>query len=232
MQGPAPSAGRGGVPGTAHGRCSSRGKLTGVTIDPAPGAATAAPGYADRLNRLQGKWWKKILPVQAPYRWRLRRHRLGRTVDVGCGNGRNLGTLPPGSVGVAHNPHLVAAACALGLTAYTTEEFFTRPDLSAPGSYDALLAAHLIEHLTPAEARTVMAQYVPLLRPGGQVLFITPQERGYASDPTHVHFTGFAELLRLCDDLGLRPVRRYSFPFPRWAGKPFIYNEFHLLAEK
>ena len=31
--------------------------------------------------------------------------------------------------------------------------------------------------------------YLPGLRAGGKVLFICPQERGYASDATHVRFT-------------------------------------------
>ena len=197
-----------------------------------PGAATAEAAYADRLIKLQGKWWKKLLPVQAPYRARIRAHRLGRTVDVGCGHGRNLGYLAAGSVGVDHNPHLVAQARDLGLAAYTTDEFFSRPELARPGGYDGLLAAHLIEHLTPAEARSVMAQYVPLLAPGGRALFVTPQERGYASDPTHVAFTGFTELRALATDLGLTVTRQYSFPFPRRAGKAFVYNEFHLLATR
>ena len=197
-----------------------------------PGGVTAEAAYADRLITLQGKWWKKLLPVQAPYRARIRAHRLGRTIDVGCGHGRNLGYLVPGSVGVDHNPHLVAQARGLGLAAYTTDDFFARPELARPGGYDALLAAHLIEHLTPAEARTVMAQYLPLLAPGGRVLFITPQERGYASDPTHVAFTGFAELRSLAEDLGLAVTRQYSFPFPRGLGKAFVYNEFHTLATR
>ena len=195
------------------------------------GARTADVGYADRLNDLQSKWWKKILPVQAPYRWRLRRHRLGRTIDVGCGNGRNLTNLPAGSIGVDHNPHLVESARDRGLSAYTTTEFFADPALSAPASYDALLAAHLIEHLTPDAARSVLGQYVPMLKQGGRVLLITPQERGYASDPTHITFVDLDALRALSLDLGLRPLRAYSFPFPRRAGKLFIYNEFHVLAE-
>lgn len=198
--------------------------------DPAPGAATADADYAERLNRLQNKRWKKILNVQAPYRANLRRMNLGRTLDVGCGNGRNLSYLPEGSVGVDHNPHLVAAARERGCIAYTTEEFFADPALSAAGSFDALLAAHLIEHLTPEEAREVIRGYLPLVRPYGKVVFITPQERGYASDPTHVAFTDQRSLTELDRDLGLTPLKQYSFPFPRAAGKLFIYNEFNHIA--
>jgi 2-polyprenyl-3-methyl-5-hydroxy-6-metoxy-1,4-benzoquinol methylase len=191
---------------------------------------TAGEDYADRLNKLQNKWWKKLLPVQAPYRWNLRRVLRGRILDVGCGNGRNLGALGADAVGVDHNPHLVAAARAQGLRAVTSDEFFADPELSAPGSYDGLLAAHLVEHLTPQEALQVLRDYVPLVRSGGVVHLVTPQERGYASDPTHVAYTGFAELLSLSAELGLATVRQYSFPFPRAAGKLFIYNEFNHVA--
>ena len=38
-----------------------------------PGAATESSEYADRLVDLQRVWWKRVLPVQAPYLWNLRR---------------------------------------------------------------------------------------------------------------------------------------------------------------
>jgi len=197
---------------------------------PAPGAATADADYAERLNRLQNKRWKKLLNVQAPYRANIRRMRLGRTLDVGCGNGRNLSYLPEGSVGVDHNAHLIAVARDRGGEAYTVGEFFADPDLCAAGAFDSILAAHLVEHLTATEAREVLRPYLPSVRPGGQVVFITPQERGFASDPTHVEFTDHDALAELSTDLGLVPVRRYSFPFPRSAGKLFVYNEFNFIA--
>lgn len=209
--------------------------MTGASTssdDPGPLAPTAGEDYARRLTELGGARWKRVLNVQAPYRAHLRRLRLGRTLDVGCGTGRNLVALPPGSVGVDHNPHSVAVARAAGLDAYTVDELVARPDLSAPASYDSLLLAHLVEHLSPEAARDVVGRYVPLLRPGGRAVFITPQERGYASDPTHVTFTGWDELAALADDLGLRAERRYSFPLPRAAGRVFTYNEFVLLTRR
>ena len=44
---------------------------------------------------------RRMLPTQAPYRWNLRRLRLGRVLDVGCGVGRNLRNCAPGSVSSA-----------------------------------------------------------------------------------------------------------------------------------
>lgn len=195
------------------------------------GPTTAGTDYAERLNRLQNKRWKKVVDAQAPYRRNIQRMKLGRTLDVGCGNGRNLSWLPSGSVGVDHNPHLVAAARARGLTAVTIEEFVASPDLSAPHCFDSLLASHLIEHMQFEQALDVLRSYLPGVRPGGRVVCITPQERGFAFDPTHVEFADFAALDRLSDELGLVPVKQYSFPFPRWAGKVFVYNEFNHISQ-
>ena len=80
---------------------------------------TAGAEYAERLRSLSTARWKRWLDVQAPYRAHLRRLHLGRTLDVGCGTGRNLRALDPGSVGVDHNPFSVALARQAGFTAYT-----------------------------------------------------------------------------------------------------------------
>lgn len=193
---------------------------------------TAGPEYAERLTRLSGARWKRLLHVQAPFRAHLRSLRLGRTLDVGCGTGRNLPALDPDSVGVDHNPHSVEIARQAGFAAFTVEGFFSDSTLSAPAAFDSLLCAHVVEHLRPIAAREVLGSYLPSIRPGGRIVFITPQERGYASDATHVAFTDFAALESLASDLGLERTRHYSFPFPRFAGRFFTYNEFVLLARK
>lgn len=192
---------------------------------------TAGAEYAERLRRLEGVWWKRLLNVQAPYRWNLRRLKLGRTLDVGCGIGRNLINLGPDSIGVDHNPDSIATARARGLRAYTVEEFLSS-EYAQPDAFDALLCAHVVEHMPEADARGVVGMYLPYLKSGGRVLFITPQEKGYASDHTHVRFCGFDEVSALARDLGLSVEKRYSFPFGRWAGKAFTYNEFNVLAVK
>jgi SAM-dependent methyltransferase len=199
-------------------------------VNPDP-ASTQGTDYTDRLQRLEGARWKRWLNVQAPYRWNLRRLKLGRTLDVGCGIGRNLAHLGGNGVGVDHNPASVAVARSRGLEAYTTDEFFASRD-SKPGSFDSLLAAHLAEHMDEATGLDVLRQYLPCVKPGGTVVLITPQERGFASDPTHVRPVGYAQARVMCEQLGLRVERQYSFPLPRLFGRMFTHNEFVTVARK
>lgn len=194
--------------------------------------STDGSAYTDRLVQLEQPRWKKLLDVQAPYRWNVRRLFGDREVlDVGCGIGRNLAHLAPRAVGVDHNPHSVRICRERGLTAFTADEF-PDTDYARPGRFTGLLAAHLIEHMPRAEAVKVLAGYVDSLAPGGLAVFICPQERGYASDPTHVEFTDLTGLSEVAGQLGLRVRGLMSFPLPRFAGKFFLYNEFVLTATK
>jgi len=190
---------------------------------------TRDESYARRLRDKEGVWWKRLLNVQAPYRWNLRRQHLGRTLDIGCGIGRNLGSLPAGSVGVDHNAASIEEARGRGLEALTTEEWQESP-LRVPHAFDSLLLAHVIEHMDEEAGRELVRGYLPYLKPGGRVLFICPQERGYTTDATHVRFTDLDDLASLSRDVGLTPERRFSFPFPALAGRVFTYNEFCLVA--
>jgi len=192
-------------------------------------AGTEGEEYARRLEQTQGAWWKRLLPVQLPYRWNLRRQHLGVTLDVGCGLGRNLAHLPAGSIGVDHNATAVRIARSRGLDAMTVDEYEGRAPALA-GRFDSLLLALIVEHLEQPEADALIASYLPCLKPGGRVFIVCPQERGYRSDPTHVWFAQAPDLEALCRRLGLAPLKSFSFPFPRSFGKAFIYNETCVLA--
>jgi SAM-dependent methyltransferase len=191
--------------------------------------STQDDAYADRLAAREGVWWKRLLDVQAPYRWNLRRQHLGRTLDIGCGLGRNLSTLSKGSVGVDHNEAAVRECHRRGLNAYTDVEWFTGA-AQKEGVFDALLLAHVVEHVESPAA--LLKMYLGSLKPDGRVFFICPQERGYASDPTHVRFSDGEYLEGLARECALEPDRWFSFPLPRWAGRTFTYNEFCLSASK
>lgn len=186
---------------------------------------TRHDSYADRLVRLGGARWKQVLNVQAPYRWNLRRLGLGVTLEVGSGTGRNLASLPEGSVGVDHNAKSVEIARARGLDACTVSEFHVR-FADRLGGFDSLLLAHVAEHMEFDAAVKLLKEYVPYLRPHAQVVLICPQGAGYRSDSTHVTFFDIPLMQRLGDAIDMTVTCTYSFPFPKPAGHVFRYNEF------
>lgn len=194
-----------------------------------PHENTSGSDYAQRLVQLQTPRWKRVLPVQAPYRWNLRRLHLGFTLDVGCGIGRNLVNLDGHGVGIDHNAEAIAFAVSRGLTAFTPDEF-DNSQFAYPETFDSLLVAHVIEHLSRPAALDLLRRYLPYVRSGGAVVLVTPQERGFHSDRSHVEFVDLAALEAIADELRLTVRRGYSFPLPRVFGKLFTYNEFVLVA--
>lgn len=112
-----------------------------------------------------------------------------------------------------------------GFTAYTVEEFLASPD-ARPGGYDSLLFAHVLEHMDRRAAVSLISTYRPFLRPGGRVCVITPQERGYRSDSTHVEYVDFDGIRRIAEQSKLVVEKMFSFPLPRAFGRLFTYNEF------
>ena len=200
-------------------------------MDP-PGAATHGPEYAERLIRLQTARWKQWLNVQALHRWNLRRLDPGFTLEIGCGIGRNLLHLAGHSVGVDINEHCVRAARARGLTAFTPADFQRSAEYNRPGRFDAILLAHVAEHMTENQVVALLHEYEGLMRSDGRLILISPQEAGFRSDSTHVELMDFARLARISDRLGFQPERAFSFPFPRWVGKLFTYNEFVVVSRK
>ena len=136
----------------------------------------------------------EVVDVQdRPYRWNLRRLNRGMTLDIGCGIRRCLKNLPLGSVGIDHNEHSVQVIRKLGLERFSPEEFL-RSSHCKLGSFDTLLLRHLLEHMAPHPALELIEKYLLYVRSGGQVIIVCPQEKGFSTDATHVHFFDTAAL--------------------------------------
>lgn len=191
---------------------------------------TKGEDYADRLRNLSGAKWKKALDVQRPYRWNLSRLKLGKTLDVGCGIGRNLGNLSPESVGVDHNESAVQTARESGYNAVTVKEFQKNKKSYPLESFDSMLLAHVLEHLTTKDGTKIIKEYLPYVR--NKVVIICPQKKGFTTDETHINFLDHAAIENILQNCGLIIEKSYSFPFHKKMGDVFTYNETVVVAHK
>lgn len=186
--------------------------------------------YTERLNNLYFKRWKKILMVQKPYTWNIRRLNLGKTIDLGCGIGRYLEVLREGSVGIDHNISSINQIRSNGLAAFTPAQF--KNSKYNKQKFDSILISHVLEHMSVKESLTLISNYLPNLKKGGKVIIICPQIKGYLSDASHVTFLDNKKLKRIANSSKLVVHKQYSFPFPSYIGKFFKYNEYITVAIK
>jgi SAM-dependent methyltransferase len=210
---------------TTPARVPAEGRRSSRASAPAGQGSSLDPAYTSLLTELSRARWKRFVPN--PYRWNIRRLCRGRVLDVGCGIGRALGYLDGRGIGVDPNPTSVAVARRRGAEAYTPD---TMPEERRRQIYDSLLCSHVLEHLTRDAAQRLLLEWLPLVRRGGAVVLICPQERGFASQPDHVTFLDSAALLQLCGEVGLVDARARSFPLPRTAGRWWAWNESVVVA--
>jgi hypothetical protein len=195
------------------------------TDRPADRPTTQHADYTQRLQRLEQARWKRLLDVQAPYRWNVRRLCPAGCSTWGAGSGAPGPLRLTAPWGSTTTPHSVAVARERGCTAFTPDDWPRAGSSAEPASYDTLLAAHLLEHLARGEAPR--CSLLPAaVRPGGRVVLVTPQELGWRSDAT-ARALGRAD--RAAPDRpGARAAGRHAavVPFRAPAGRVFRYNEF------
>ncbi len=185
---------------------------------------TKNENYAQRLLNLQDKEWKKKLKFLNPYKYHLSFICKGQTLEVGCGIGRVLNFIPNRSVGVDHNSNSIKICKSKNLKAYTSKDFFSKYTGNNT-QYDTLLFSHVLEHMTLIDAQKLLETYLPFLKKNGKLILITPQEKGYDSDSTHIHYMNKEDLKKFAENNLIKESFTYSFPFPNIASKYFIYNE-------
>ena len=186
-------------------------------------SSTQSEAYTKRLTSLSSRFISRLVGGQ-PYRWKIRRIAKGNVLEVGCGIGRNLHFLGSRAVGVDHNPMSIKVCKERGFTAYTPDEFFALPHI-ANKRFDTILLSHVVEHLTLAEAHDLLHMYIKYLSPSGKLIIICPQQRGFASDSTHVTYFDLDSLAQLVTSVQCSEISRESFPFPAFFGRWFTYNE-------
>lgn len=192
--------------------------------------STTDEEYAEYLIKSQLKGWKNKLDVQRPYRNNLKKYNLGKTLDIGCGVGRNLSVLAEGSLGIDHNAFMIKYLKTKGLNALTTQEF--KKGKIHKKRFDSILIAHVIEHLANGESKKFIREYSKYLKKGGRILIICPQSKGFSKDSTHRVYQDFDSISKLIESTGFKVISRQSFPFPVFMGGSFGPNEFWVLGKK
>jgi 2-polyprenyl-3-methyl-5-hydroxy-6-metoxy-1,4-benzoquinol methylase len=190
---------------------------------------TSEPWYTARLNTLGNKKWKILFGAQRPFKTPITNLSLGKTLEIGCGVGRVLQWLP-NSIGVDHNSTSIEIARDRGLIAFTNKDFHLS-EFAISESFDSILMAHFLEHLTQDERNSIMKEFRKYLKPEGRLVIICPQEAGFRSDSTHIQFLDFNSIKEygLCHDFIVELAK--SNPFPRLFGKLFKYNEFFMVLK-
>ena len=165
------------------------------------------------------------------------RHVRGPSIDFGCGAGQLLELLPPGSVGMEVNPHLIAQLRGVGLTVHEARADLRDFELIgfAPGVFRTLVIAHVLEHLVdPIEALRLLL--VACRRIGiERVVLVVPGARGYASDRTHKTFIDRAfledRMPKVSDGFARSSLTYFPFPW-EWMGRHFIYQEMKVVFDR
>jgi SAM-dependent methyltransferase len=190
--------------------------------------STSEDWYANRLLNIQKRKLKEILQINRLYAISLRRLKLGKTLEIGCGVGRILRYIP-NSTGVDHNSLSIAYARNVGCQAFTVEEFKEfmnhSNEVSPQELFDSIIFPHVIEHLNLLEAREIVSDYLRYLKEDGSLVFVCPQESGYKSDSTHKQFYDADDLIALGEFFGFSLLSKFSFPLPRVFGKFLRFNE-------
>ena len=106
-----------------------------------------------------------------------------KVLDIACGRGEFLMRDPLNYVGIDLDQKLIAICRNKGLKAFSMDAL----ELNfSDKSFDAVHAAQIIEHFTPADAVAFLAEISRVLKPDGVVFITTPGNKNVWNTFSHI----------------------------------------------
>lgn len=139
----------------------------------------------------------------------IRRIAPGVTLDVGCGIGDYLRS-KEGAIGVDIDPAVVDYCRSEGLEAYVVPNGSPFP--FGNGYFDSIVCDNVIEHLEKPEL--LMLEISRVLKSNGRLVVGLPGIKGFAHDPTHVHFYRLDDICQLLSCYGFSCKSHFYAPIP------------------
>ncbi len=187
--------------------------------------------FASRLGPLREMAARQIMWLHA--------HAGGKVLDLGCGAGANLYQLQQLGwqvSGTEPDPKAVLAAKKL-LDTNEIFEGFLEDAAFAENSFDALISAHVLEHL-PDPLATLKECY-RVMKPGAQLCFATPNIDSLASQqfkeywrgleiPRHFFLFTEKSLREMAEKAGFRNIRILTpanVAWSVWQGSYLLQNQ-------
>ena len=175
--------------------------------------------------------------VRTVYLNDIRKYCIGKTIDLGCGVGELLKTLPEGSIGFEVNKVVVEFCKKNGLNVnlYTPEEDDYNFHMIEPGLFQTFTMNHVLEHLEQS-SNVITKIFESCHRLGiTRIIFTVPGHKGYKSDATHQTFINMDYLTKTSvynNKQYLLKVNKYFPVNSESFSKIFTHNELRLVFDK
>ena len=174
-------------------------------------------------------WYRRLFPIDIPFKFIAKACCKGKILDIGCGPGRYLAFFKDKAIGVDHNRDFIEYTRNRGFKTYLTEDFFKA---NIQEKFDTLLFSHILEHMNFQEGIKLIKRYLPYLKNQGRIVIIVPHGYCYNNDPTHVLYYDKKKIEELAYCLNYKLIKNFYHPFPDYLSKWFITDGIYILKRK
>lgn len=149
----------------------------------------------------------------------------GPIYDIGCGFGSFLEYCRERkrqAIGIDSNPGLVDMCIRRGNQARLADILTMEEEVPAVPN---LICDNVVEHLTLPEIDRFFSSIKNIWSPGGVLLLIVPNRKGFDSDPTHKTYVDDELIAHMVQKHVLKLVGVFYHPIPwRFPGDRYIFN--------